>query len=124
MSNQTVERRKHPRKRVSVQSLIANHASRSDCVTVDLSANGLFCRLDHPLSVFTKVKITLMIPSTEGNLSGNNHLKPVDCEGVVVRSDEEPAGEGLPSYATAIFFNRIDDESVGLIQKYVASHKH
>jgi hypothetical protein len=50
-------------------------------------------------------------------------MKPVDCEGVVVRSDPDTL-DGKEGYHTAIFFNHVQDETLDLIQRYVATHKH
>lgn len=117
-----MERRKHPRHRVSVRSRISEGAISSECDTVDLSANGLSCCLERPLNVFTKVKITLMVPADSKNHSANT-LKPVVCEGVVVRSERDDASDA-DRYQTAIFFNHIEADAMELIRRYVASHKH
>ena len=122
--SKTLERRKHPRKQVAVQSRIAGEEVSAECETVDLSANGLSCWLDRPLSPFVRVKITLMLPSLAHSGNSHNSLKAVECEGVVVRSDKEGHSPGGPRYHTAIFFNHIGDDAMELIQRYVLSHKH
>lgn len=122
--SRTVERRKHPRRRVAVQSRITGEKTSSECVTVDLSANGLSCQLDRPLGLFTKVKITLMVPKTNGANHGGKP-EPVECEGVVVRCEADEKKKGNHGcYSTAIFFNHIDSEAMDHIQRYVASHRH
>ncbi len=120
--SRTIERRKHPRRKVIVQSRIAGAQGANECETIDLSANGLSCLTPRPLDIFTKVRITLMIPDRPG-VNGSTPMKPVDCEGVVVRSDPDTL-DGKEGYHTAIFFNHVQDEAIDLIQQYVSTHKH
>lgn len=122
--SKTPERRRHPRKRLVVASRIAAEDVSAECKTVDLSANGLSCWLDHPLSLFTKVRITLMLPATQRSGDHRDSAHPVECAGVVVRSEQEASPQGCSQYHTAIFFNHIDENAMELIQCYVASHKH
>ena len=122
--SKTPERRRHPRKRLVVASRIAGEDVSAECETVDLSANGLSCWLGHPLSLFTKVRITLMLPAPQRSGNHRGNALPVECAGVVVRSEQEACPQGSPQYHTAIFFNHIDEDAMEVIQRYVASHKH
>jgi len=118
------ERRKHPRKRVVVRSRIAGDEVSAECETVDLSVKGLSCWTERSLPLFVKVRITLMIPSPLRSANHRNSPRPVECEGIVIRSDQEKDPGDGNRYHTAIFFNHIADDAMDMIQRYVASHKH
>jgi len=122
--SKTLERRRHPRGRLVVPSRIAGTDVSAECETFDLSANGLSCWLDRPLSLFTKVKITLMLPLAQRSGNHRENAQPIECAGVVVRSEPEACPQGTGQYHTAIFFNHIDEQAMEVIQRYVASHKH
>lgn len=123
-ASETVERRKHPRKQISIKSVIAGHDVSSECYTVDLSANGLLCQTNRPVAVFTKVQITLMVPRPNGNSKAGRHREdPVECEGIVVRCEKD-SEKREPSYSTAIFFSDIEDDAMEKIQRYLVSHRH
>ena len=122
--SKALERRKHPRKRLVVPSRIAADEVSAECETLDLSANGLSCWLERPLSLFAKVRITMMLPGAQRAANRADLPQAVECAGVVVRSEKESHPAGGSRYHTAIFFNHLDDDAMEVIRRYVASHKH
>ena len=113
------ERRKYPRKKLAIPSTISGDDASTECTTLDLSPNGLSCITDRPLTLFTKVRVTLMMPERKQPGSDGS----VVCEGVVVRCDADQSG-AMGRYHTAIYFDSIDDDAMEVIRRHVVTNKH
>ena len=105
------ERRIHPRIDLQLPIKVAAHDYDFATDTQNLSCLGTYCRITKYIPPFTRVKIKLNLPT--------KRLKtPVECEGVVVRTDDESSG----GFNVAIFFNRIKEQSRQKLSEYVSSN--
>ncbi len=80
--------------------------------THNISCLGAYCTLDKYVPPFTKVKVRLNLPI---NHNGVRENCDVNCSGVVVRSEDDPAGK----FNVAIFFNEIKEQPRQKIAQYV-----
>ena len=113
------ERRKYPRLEKSVPvKLEQPHDTECDISTAvqNISANGLFCSVSHPIELMTRLKISLLIPLHD---SRRKDKKEILCEGVVVRMERDLENAEFP-YRVGIFFNSIDSSDRKFLQSYVA----
>tara|TARA_B100000745_G_scaffold219027_1_gene145788 strand:- start:47 stop:415 length:369 start_codon:yes stop_codon:yes gene_type:complete len=110
----TSERRRDPR--VDNNIPIKIKCDNGDFVTetANISRSGLYCKVDSPVEMMTKMKICLLIPLKQGE---KTTTKKVNCGGVVVRSDSSVGGTNL-----AIFFNDISQRDSDLIADYVSQY--
>ena len=105
------ERRIHPR--IDHILPINVMANGYDFVTntKNVSCVGAYCHIEKYIPPFTKVKIKMNLPINNNGIKTNNN---VECEGVIVRTEDEAKG-----FNVAIFFNRIKDEPRLRISQYV-----
>ncbi len=113
------ERRSHPRvdKQISLKLSLSD---KGDILTEtrNISAKGAYCHVARPLGIFSKLKLTLMVPlKQDGN--GKSKTVKLACEGVVVREIPSPDGNG---YLVGIFFSNINNLTVEKISQYVDYH--
>lgn len=107
------ERRKYPRivKRMDVKVETEDDAIVAEVINV--SANGVFCKVNVNLLPMTNVGIVLPLVYDEGK------SESVECFGAVVRTEEIEADK---VYHTAIFFNDIQDVERDKIIRFVEKH--
>ncbi|MDP8259667.1 MAG: PilZ domain-containing protein [Candidatus Gygaella obscura] len=86
--------------------------------TRNISAKGAFCHIAKPIGMFSKLKLTLMVPLKKGG-NGKTQTTKLACEGVVVRENPSPDGKG---YLVAIFFSNISNLAVEKLSQYVDYH--
>jgi hypothetical protein len=112
------ERRSHPRIAKSLSLKLGS--GTADCVTQtkNISVSGALCEVDRSIDLFTKLKITLLVP-LKGNIHAENKVSKISCEGVVVRKEAIPHTN---KFNIAIFFNRISKVAADKIYQYVSSH--
>ena len=84
MSNQKTERRKHPRLRSIIPLKISKRGLDVITESRNISCSGVYCRVNKPIPVMSKIGITLLLP-----IQSNNRVltKKIKCSGVVVRSE-------------------------------------
>lgn len=104
------ERRVHPRIDKQLPINLAVNGYDFETSTQNLSCLGTYCRIDKYIPPFTRVKIKLDLPLKKAKQS-------VECEGVVVRTADEPDGDG---FDVAIFFNRIKEQPKQRLTEYVS----
>ncbi len=108
----SVERRAHPRARQTIQVSVQHDDQSISVATRDVCANGLSCHLPQPLSLFTKYRFALSVPTPNGE------VKEIDGEGIVVRVEEvEVEGEML--FETAFYFQQLDDGHLQVLGDFV-----
>ncbi len=107
------ERRKHPRLENNVPIKICQEDGDIVTESRNISRAGVYCRVQKPLGVMTKLKIHLLLPSQK---NGKITTKKVSCQGVVVRT--EPI-KGEDAFYAAIFFNDISPKEAEYISEYV-----
>jgi hypothetical protein len=103
------ERRIHPRIDKQLPMNVAINGYDFVTNTQNLSCLGTYCRIDKYIPPFTRVKIRLDLPL-------GNEKHPVECEGVIVRTEDDQDG----SFDIAIFFNRIMELPKQKLTEYVS----
>ncbi len=117
MQGGNIERRKHPRLDKSLPVKVLGDTFDFVTDTVNISSGGVLCNLDKPIPIMTKLKIALMLPDISGKGASR-----IDCEGIVIRTEEHTKEIGNKRYAFAIVFSDIKDEDKAKISRYVASY--
>lgn len=114
------ERRVHPRVHDETLSLKLN-AGTFDTMThtLNVSASGIYCKLDREIPLMSRVKLVLMMPdpAKEGRASS------LEVEGVVVREHPVIIDGKVKHYDAAIFFDSLSVKDRELISQYVARKK-
>ncbi len=104
-SSNQLERRKFPRFNILVPlNLSIPGAETGDVISatsINISMNGIYCRVDRYIPTFEKVLIMFVI-SQKGERSYNLVLQ---CEGVIVRVEPENEEPGLVEYNIAVYFH-------------------
>ncbi|MGA2774768.1 MAG: PilZ domain-containing protein [Candidatus Omnitrophota bacterium] len=108
-----VEKRLHPRLDHSLPLKVAANGFDFKTATQNISCLGTYCRIDKYIPPFTRVAIKLSLPVAMSE--GVKHLA-IECNGVIVRVQDEPDGSG---FNVAIFFNRIREDQRKKISQYV-----
>ena len=78
---------------------------------MDISCNGISCKVGEYIPEMTRLEIILILPSvcdSEGIIT--SLPQEVKCEGVVIRVEEEREVDGTTFYNTAIFFDNIRED--------------
>jgi c-di-GMP-binding flagellar brake protein YcgR len=111
------EKRRYPR--VSKKLSIKLFSSEFDIVTEtkNISGNGVYCAIDKPLPVMTKLNILLLIPFKKNR---NKIIKKISCNGVVVRGGCVK-DNGRHSYYVGIYFNDIKEKDRRVLLSYINS---
>jgi len=114
------ERRSQPRAHLSLDFHVQSGDNLLSATTTNVSAKGLSCVLGHYIPLFTKLNICLMIPDPSDQT--HEETMAVNCEGAVVRAEEEPS-ENSSVYRTAVFFTNLDENSAAKLNEYIEAHK-
>jgi hypothetical protein len=110
----TQERRSFPRVRDERLSL-SLRAGDFDTVThtLNISASGLYCKVDREIPLMSRVKLALMLPETAKS------TKSLEVDGVVVREHPVIIDGQVKHYDIAIFFDRLPEKARGAISNYI-----
>lgn len=108
------ERRQSARLVDSVTFKIAYKDYDIICDTLNLSSNGLLCRINQNIPAMTKIGLALILPAP----NGTSHNQELRAKGVVVRSEKEPRGK---LYQLAIFFTEMTKTHRNQLQGYIQS---
>jgi hypothetical protein len=98
------ERRRHPRikdKNISIK--LSGDGFSAITQSLDVSASGVYCKVDRQIPLMTRVQIVLSIPRRNSHQSS-------DCmtlDGVVVREHPVKEDGKIAHYDVAIFFNTL-----------------
>ncbi|MGE4357150.1 MAG: PilZ domain-containing protein [Candidatus Omnitrophota bacterium] len=108
------ERRKYPRveKKLPIKAFGETFDFYTE--TMNIGAGGVLFYLDNPIPIATKLKITLVLPSRKEKMDIR-----IDCEGVVVRIQENLNVTGPGRYYMAIMFTDISAEDRNKIIHFV-----
>jgi len=101
------ERRRSPRVRGGFNIEIANFETKIIADTINISSSGIYCQSSQPIPLFREIELNIMLP---------NIKKPIDCAGVVVRSEKAPSKD---RYNIAVFFNDISPEDKKQLSAYI-----
>ncbi len=84
--------------------------------SLNLSLNGVYCKVDKPIAFMTRVKLTLLLPDKTSSES----VETFECHGVVVRTDQiENSSNKNDDNFIAIFFDKIEDEEQQKLANYL-----
>ena len=116
------ERRLFPRVRDEGLSLRLN-AGGFDTVThtLDISASGIYCKIDKEIPIMSRVRVRLMVPTDAPK--SDKAAKELDVDGVVVREHPVIIDGVIKHYDAAIFFDNLSAKSREIIQDYISSKK-
>jgi hypothetical protein len=113
------ERRRHPRVTVDLPLNLTFREETVETRIRDLSTTGIRFRAPSPLPLMSRVQIGLELPAAGRTGPG----APIAITGVVVRCDEEPAGEdprsGSSTYDTAIYFEDLSEAARVQLSQFV-----
>lgn len=112
--NAPSERRQYPRIETSIQMNLKADKRNVSAETINLSLNGVYCRVNRPIEMMTNLEIVLMLPH-EGV---PDDVMYVECEGVVVRDEKKANGHHI-----AIFFNEIESNEKRKLAAYIDTHR-
>lgn len=114
------ERRRDPRIHDESLSLRLD-AGSFDTVThtLNVSASGIYCKLDREIPLMSRVKLILMIPDPAGDAKP----KGLEVEGVVVREHPVIIDGKIRHYDAAIFFDNLSPGDRETITQYISRKK-
>ena len=112
MKNKKTERRQYPRIEQTLPLKIAADGYGFATSTQNVSCVGAYCHLDKYIPPFTKIAVKVTLPVM---VSGRMKNIEVDCNGVVVRTEDEKKG----GFNIAVFFNSIKDTQRKKIAQYI-----
>ena len=115
------ERRSFPRVHDEGLSLRLN-AGDFDTVThtLDISASGIYCKIDREIPIMSRVRLKLMVPDTA---KANKGTRELDVDGVIVREHPVIIDGVIKHYDAAIFFDNLSEKNREIIQGYISSKK-
>ena len=109
-----VERRKHPRikdKNISVK--LSGEGFHTITQSLDVSASGIYCKVDRKIPLMTQIQLVLSIPS-KGKSSTT-----LNVDGVVVREHPVMVDGRVDYYDIAIFFNMLSQKEKQILVTYI-----
>jgi c-di-GMP-binding flagellar brake protein YcgR len=110
------ERRTFPRVRDEGLSLKLNSGDFDTVThTLDISASGIYCKIDKEIPLMSKVRLKLMVPES------SKAVRELDVDGVVVREHPVIIDGVIRHYDAAIFFDNLSPKNREMIQAYIAS---
>lgn len=117
MNTVNPERRSHPRTKMSLPLKISQKGLDLITETRNVSCSGVYCRVNKPLPLMSKIGLTLLLPLQNRNKVNTEKIK---CKGVVVRSEPEILKEADTAYQNiAIFFTDLTKKDRTKITQYV-----
>jgi c-di-GMP-binding flagellar brake protein YcgR len=112
MTKSNAERRQYPRINQTLPIKVQANGYRFTTNTENVSCVGAYFHLDKYIPPFTKIAVKLVLPVKSGSSVKSIN---VDCNGVVVRSDDEKNG----GFNMAVFFNEIKESQRKRISQYI-----
>lgn len=85
--------------------------------TLNISASGLYCKVDRELPLMSRVKLKLMLPTA---LKDDQKSRGFEVDGVVVRGHPVIIEGETRHYDVAIFFENLSQKSREAILDYTA----
>ena len=105
------ERRLHPRINLGLSLNVGANGYDFATKSQNVSCLGTYCHIAKYVPPFTRVRIKMDLPMKDQPVP-----TPVECDGVVVRSDDEATG----GFNVAIYFNRIKELQRQKLSEYVS----
>ena len=88
--------------------------------TLDISASGIYCKIDREIPLMSRVRVKLMVPDPAKT---DKLAKELDVDGVVVREHPVIIDGVIKHYDAAIFFDNLSAKSREMIQNYISNRK-
>lgn len=110
------ERRKYPRVEEKLPLKLKDGEFDAITISKNISCSGVFCQVDKPFPLLSKVKVVLLFPT-----EGRRKAQPIYIDGTVVRSVPVKSTAKTNCYNIAIFFNKIKNQDRSRISNYVNS---
>lgn len=119
MTNQ--ERRSFPRIHDEGLSLKLNLGDFDSMThTLNLSASGIYCKVDKEMPLMSRVRLVLMIPDLSKE---ERPTTSIEVDGVIVREHPVIIDGSTRHYDVAIFFENLSPKNREIVEKYVAAKK-
>ena len=117
----STERRLFPRVRDEGLSVKLNSGDFDTVThTLDISASGIYCKIDREIPLMSRVRLKLMVPDP---IKADKLAKELDVDGVVVREHPVIIDGVIKHYDAAIFFDNLSPKSREMIQNYISNKK-
>ena len=88
--------------------------------TLNVSASGIYCKVDKEIPLMSRVKLMLMVPDLSKD---EKPVKGMEVEGVVVREHPVVINGEIKHYDVAIFFDNISPKNKEIIANYISRKK-
>jgi hypothetical protein len=112
------ERRSFPRVRDEGLSLELKSGDFDTAThTLDISASGIYCKIDREIPLMSRVRIKLMVPGP------GKKDKELNVDGVIVREHPVIIDGMIKHYDAAIFFDNLSEKSRDIIKNYISTKK-
>ena len=113
------ERRRSPRveKRLSLRLAGADVDLTTE--TKNISAMGVYCRVDRHIPYMSKLRVTLLLPVKQGH---QTRTHTIQCDATVVRSESQIIEHGKEMHFVALFFERIGRSDAKRIGDYLCTN--
>ncbi len=109
------ERREYPRikdKDISIQ--LSGEGINTISQSLDVSASGIYCKVDRRVPIMTRVQLALTIPGKSKTAS-----KTLEIDGVVVREHPVMKDGRAEHYDVAIFFDALLPKERKILTEYI-----
>lgn len=113
------DRRQHERIPQKIKFDLHSDEMIHHAESVNLSLNGVYCKINEPVAFMSRVKLTLSLPT--GTVPES--AEKIECRGVVVRTDQiEKLSNQNGDNNMAIFFDEIGDKEQHKLAAYLNRH--
>lgn len=109
------DRRRHRRAGIRIRSEFGDPKAPTWVETVDFSAGGFACWMNHPVAPLTKLALRFEFPPF-----GTEESRTVSCEAIAVRCEKSPQTD--PSWTVAAAFTGLGKGDREFIERYVDWH--
>ena len=106
------ERREHSRTETEVEIRLADAPDEPAMKVSNLSTGGAYCHSPRPFEAMSQVDVILDLPGPNGTI-------PVWAEAVVVRVDEQSDKDPRRPYRIALWFQKVSDGHLAILQRYL-----
>ena len=114
------EKRKYPRlKDADVSLKVKSEKSVVITKSLNISASGVYCKVEHEIPLMSRIKIILILPKVQIKDSPSPKNVKIETDGVVVREHPVIVNGKIEHYDVAIFFDNISARDRELIKEYI-----
>ena len=111
-----VERRRSPRVEGQLSLKLTAPKFGLATETKNVSARGVYCRVDRHIPFMTKLKVSLVVPIQQGSQTVS---RTIHGEALVVRSESQLVKDGQEKHFVALFFERMKPSDRLHLERYV-----